>query len=341
MQTIRNIKNNSENPLRYLVDKSMSSRKNFIKSTALFSAGTLLLPDSLAAMPNVDNTNPDNSGWGDDTRLVISVSMQFEAGGEPQTGFDSPFPQNLEKGYTDLPAKTWFQYGYKEGIPRLLNLWDKYNIKVTSHTVAEAAKRNPDLAREIVKRGHEISGHGLNWTPQYSMSYDQEKKFIKDGVDLIKDITGQTTIGYNCNWLRRSKNTIPILQELGFIYHIDDLSRDQPFLIPVNGKNFAVVPYSLRNNDIQLLEGRYFSSKQFGEQLMLEFEQLYEEGAKQKRQMSISTHDRISGTPAQVKVLDDFLAFATKKPGVKFMRKDDIARATLSDKSALIDHDYV
>ena len=319
----------------------MSSRKDFIKSAALLGAGALLLPKRSAAKPVIASTDQYRSGWGDDTRLVISVSMQFEAGGEPDTGFDSPFPPNLEKGYTDLPAKTWFQYGYKEGIPRLLNLWDKYNIKVTSHTVAEAAKRNPDLAREIVKRGHEISGHGLNWTPQYAMSYDEEKKFIKDGTDIIRNITGQTTIGYNCNWLRRSKNTISILQELGFIYHIDDLSRDQPFLIPVNGRNFAVVPYTLRNNDIQLLEGRYFSSKQFGEQLTSEFEQLYEEGAKQKRQMSISTHDRISGTPAQVKILDEFLAFATKKPGVKFMRKDDIARITLSDKSALVDHDYM
>ncbi|MBE9463645.1 polysaccharide deacetylase family protein [Dyadobacter subterraneus] len=319
----------------------MSSRKDFIKSAALLGAGTLLLPDKPDAKPLVNRTDPAPANWGDDTRLVISISMQFEAGGEPETGFDSPFPQNLQKGYTDLPAKTWFQYGYKEGIPRLLNLWDKYKIKVTSHTVAEAAKRNPDLAREIVKRGHEIAGHGLNWTPQYAMSYNEEKKFIKDGADIIKDITGQTTIGYNCNWLRRSKNTISILQELGFIYHIDDLSRDQPFLIPVNGRNFAVVPYSLRNNDIQLLEGRYFSSKQFGEQLLLEFEQLYEEGAKQKRQMSISTHDRISGTPAQVKVLDEFLAFASKKPGVKFMRKDDIARLTLSDKSALVDSNYM
>lgn len=319
----------------------MLSRKDFIKNAALLSSGTLLLSKELTAKPILNNTDQDQANWGDNTRLVISISMQFEAGGEPQTGFDSPFPQNMEKGFTDLPAKTWFQYGYKEGIPRLLNLWDKYNIKVTSHTVAEAAKRNPDIAREIVKRGHEIAGHGLNWTPQYAMSYQEEKKFIKDGSDIIKDITGQTTLGYNCNWLRRSKNTISILQELGFIYHIDDLSRDEPFLIPVNGKNFAVVPYTLRNNDIQLLEGRYFSSKQFGEQLKLEFEQLYKEGARQKRQMSISTHDRISGTPAQVKVLDEFLAYATKMPGVKFMRKDDIARVTLSDKSALVDKDYM
>jgi peptidoglycan/xylan/chitin deacetylase (PgdA/CDA1 family) len=159
-------------------------------------------------------------------------------------------------------------------------------------------------------------------------------------MDLIEDITGQRTVGYNSNWLRRSKNTLSILQELGFIYHIDDLSRDEPFLIPLNGKKFAVVPYTLRCNDIQLLEGRYYSSAQFGEQLKLEFDQLYAEGAGKKRQMSISTHDRISGTPAQVRVLDEFLAYAAKQPGVMFMRKDEIARMTLNDTAAIVDTDF-
>ena len=36
----------------------------------------------------------------------------------------------------------------------------------------------------------------------------------------------------------------------GFIYHIDDISRDEPFTVTVNGKPFAVVPYTIRNNDI-------------------------------------------------------------------------------------------
>ncbi|MBB5638210.1 peptidoglycan/xylan/chitin deacetylase (PgdA/CDA1 family) [Pedobacter cryoconitis] len=323
----------------------MSTRKDFIRQSAILGAGSLLLPSTTFSAPQInplstmDNSN-QSSQWADGTRLVISISMQFEAGGEPEIGFDSPFPSNLEKGYTDLPAKTWFQYGYKQGIPRLLDLWDKYNIKVTSHMIGEAVRHSPELAREIVKRGHEAAAHGLNWTPQYNLSYEEEKKFIQQGVAIIKEVTGKTTVGYNCNWLRRSKNTLPILQELGFTYHIDDLSRDEPFLIPVKGKNFAVVPYTLRCNDIQLLEGRYFSSQQFGEQLRLEFDQLYEEGAKYRRQMSISTHDRISGTPAQVRVLDQFLAYAAKQPGVKFMRKDEIAKMAFQDKTTLIDSDY-
>jgi peptidoglycan/xylan/chitin deacetylase (PgdA/CDA1 family) len=319
----------------------MSTRKEFIRDAALAGAGAMLWPGAMMAKnSNASPRNAENSKWKDGSRLIISISMQFEAGGEPEQGFDSPFPPNLEKGYTDLPAKTWFNYGYKEGIPRMLDLWDKHNVKVTSHTIGSAAKKSPQLAQDIVKRGHEIAGHGLYWTPQYTMSYEAEKKFIKESVDLIKEITGHTTIGYNCNWLRRSPNTIKILQELGFLYHIDDLSRDEPFLIPVEGKNFVVVPYTLRCNDIQLLEGRYFTSAQFLETLKLEFDQLYKEGATRRRMMSLSTHDRISGTPAQVNVIDQFLTYALQHEGVKCLRKDEIARMTVSDKTSLIDPDY-
>ena len=222
----------------------------------------------------------------------------------------------------------------------MLDLWDKHGIKVSSHTIGSAALKNPELAREIVKRGHEITGHGLNWTPEYTMTYDEEKKFIKSGVEAIKSVTGIQTLGYNCNWLRRSENTIAILQELGFMYHIDDLSRDEPYLIPVKGKNFVVVPYTMRCNDIELLEGRNFSSSQFLETLKLEFDQLYKEGAKRKRMMSFSAHDRISGTPAQVNVIDQFITYALQHEGVKFMRKDDIAKDTLADKNALTDKDF-
>jgi peptidoglycan/xylan/chitin deacetylase (PgdA/CDA1 family) len=276
----------------------------------------------------------ESNFWPNDARLAISISMQFEAGGEPDQGADSPFSGSpLPPGYPDLPAKTWFDYGYQEGIPRLLNLWDKYGIQVTSHMVGQAVLNNPDLAREIVSRGHEAAAHGMSWLSQYDMTREDEKNFIAAGVKAIHDVTGVTARGYNCNWLRRSVNTISVLQELGFLYHIDDLSRDEPFVIMANDKPFIVVPYTVRCNDIVLMEGRNFSPDDFFETLKYEFDQLYLESETQRRQMSISTHDRIGGTPSVVRALDKFLEYANKHAGIWFARKDEIAEWTLKNYS--------
>lgn len=272
--------------------------------------------------------------WLDGSRLVVSFSMQFEAGGQPENA-ESPFPQNMQKGFRDFPAETWYQYGYKEGIPRMLDNWDKHGIKVTSHMVGSAVLQNPALAKEIVQRGHEAAAHGMNWSSQYAMSYDEEKKFIKAGVDAVKSVTGFTSVGYNANWLRRGENTIKILQELGFIYHIDDLSRDEPFIIQANKKDFVVVPYTIRCNDIVLIEGKNFSADQFFNQVKAEFDQLYAESEFKRRQMSVSFHDRIGGTPQMVKVTSDLIDYMKKHSGVAFKRKDEIAKMTLQDKTSI------
>jgi hypothetical protein len=46
-------------------------------------------------------------------------------------------------------------------------------------------------------------------TPLY-----QQKRFIMAGTDMVEETTGQRPIGYNCNWLRRSPNTLSLLQDV-------------------------------------------------------------------------------------------------------------------------------
>jgi peptidoglycan/xylan/chitin deacetylase (PgdA/CDA1 family) len=167
------------------------------------------------------------------------------------------------------------------------------------------------------------------------MSHDEERQFLTAARDMVEAVTGERPTGYNCNWLRRGPNTLSLLQELGYVYHIDDLSRDEPFIEAVTGRDFVVVPYTLRNNDIVLIEGRNYSPAMFLEQIKMDFDQLYEEAGQRRRMMSVSAHDRISGTPQMVRAWDAFLRYAKGWPGVAFLRKDEIARHALSSPLTL------
>jgi len=312
----------------------MSTRRTFIRQAGLLGAISMYRRPAnkmgqLGYPHNVKQTK-----WPDGSRLVVSISMQFESGGQPENA-ESPFPQNMQPGFRDFPAATWYEYGYKEGIPRMLDNWDELGIKVTSHMVGGAVLKNPALAREIVSRGHEAAAHGMNWRSQYNMTYEEEKIFIKDGADAIKNTTGITPVGYNANWLRRGENTLTILKELGFKYHIDDLSRDEPFLTRTKGGTLAVIPYTVRCNDIVLIEGKNFSVEQFAEQVKAEFDQLYNEGAIRRRQMSISFHDRIGGTPQMVKTVNQLIRYMQQHEEVRFKMKKEIADIILADPDAL------
>jgi peptidoglycan/xylan/chitin deacetylase (PgdA/CDA1 family) len=173
----------------------MSSRREFLKQGSLIGLAGIRNPKEMFSFTPKKMQIPENTAWADGSRLVVSVSMQFEAGGQTDNA-ESPFPQNMQKGFIDWPSETWYQYGYKEGVPRMLDNWDKLGIKITSHMVGSAVLKNPALAKEIVQRGHEAAAHGMNWSTQYTMPYEEERKFIKDGVDAIKHVTGFDAVGY-------------------------------------------------------------------------------------------------------------------------------------------------
>jgi peptidoglycan/xylan/chitin deacetylase (PgdA/CDA1 family) len=307
-------------------------RRSRLSGGAAIAAAASLGTTSQAADLRARPSGPADGGrfWPNGARLIISISMQFESGAQSEHDNGSPFPA-MDNKFPDLPARTWFEYGVREGIPRMLDLWDRHGVKVTSHMTGQAVERNPQLAREIVQRGHEAAAHGQTWTPHWTISPEEERASYQANIDAVLKATGTRPVGYNAFWLRGTPRTLGILQELGFTYHIDDLSADEPMTTVVNGKPFAIVPYTLRMNDI----GRFgaegpLTASAFGQELKDEFDQLYVEAASRRRMMSISTHDRIAGTPARVKRIGEFLAYAKQHPGVAFVRKDQIAQWALS-----------
>lgn len=307
----------------------MNSRRDRLKAGAMAAiAGVVPSSFALADPASAERKPDEGTFWPDGIRMVISVSMQMEGGAQPASGAESPMPK-IDPKYPDLPASKWYDYGFKEGLPRLLEVFDRRKIKVTSHMVGAAVDLHPALAKEIVQRGHEASGHGQTGTAQFSMTQEEERASYQQSIESIQRATGTRPVGFNAFWLRGTPRTLEILRSLDFIYHIDDVSRDEPFLINVLNKPFAVVPYTLHMNDIVDYETRYFSTAMYADDLKAEFDALYAEAGTRRRMMSVSAHDRIAGRPSRAKVLEQFIAYTQSHPGVAFMRKDEIARYAL------------
>jgi peptidoglycan/xylan/chitin deacetylase (PgdA/CDA1 family) len=307
----------------------MMSRRDVVKAGAVAAmAGAVPSSVTFADSMAEETKAAARSFWPDGARMVVSVSMQMEGGAQPASGAESPMPK-IDSKYPDLPASKWYDYGFKEGLPRLLEVFERRKIKVTSHMVGAAVDLHPALAKEIVQRGHEATGHGQTWSAQFSMTPADERASYQQSIASIERATGTRPRGFNAFWLRGTPQTLEILQSLGFIYHIDDVSRDEPFLVNVHDKPFAVVPYTLHMNDIVDYEVRYFSTAMYADDLKAEFDALYAEAGTRRRMMSVSAHDRIAGRPSRSKVLEEFIVYAQSHPGVAFMRKDEIARFAL------------
>jgi peptidoglycan/xylan/chitin deacetylase (PgdA/CDA1 family) len=294
-------------------------------------ASTAVAQTPIEGVATTSSSEKPASFWPNGARLAISISLMFEGGGQPISGAGGPLSEPIKPGFPDQPTNAFFAYGVNEGIPRALDLFDKHNIKVTSFMIGKAIEQHPELAREIVRRGHEAGAHGPTWSASYDLSREQEKAFIKESVDTIRRITGQQPVGWNAFWLRNSIHISETLQDLGFVYSIDEPSRDEPFIIPVRGRDFAMVPYTIHMNDM-LFPFQGYDPQAHEQALRDEFDQLYEEASTRRRMMVIGMHDRISGHANRIRPLDRFLTYAKSHDGVWFARKDEIARWALSQR---------
>jgi peptidoglycan/xylan/chitin deacetylase (PgdA/CDA1 family) len=313
------------------------TRRTFAGAAAT-GALAAITPPAAAMTPGENRAATSPSGkpesfWPNGARLAISISLMFEAGGQPISGAGGPLSEPIKPGFPDQPTNAFFEYGMNEGIPRALDLFDKHDIKVTSFMIGKAIEQHPELAREIVRRGHEAAAHGPTWSASYDLPREQERAFIKDSADTIRRITGQQPVGWNAFWVRNSIHISETLQDLGFLYSIDEPDRDEPFIIPVRGRDFAMVPYTLHMNDF-LFPFQSYDPQGHEQALRDEFDQLYEEASARRRMMVVGMHDRVSGHANRIRMLDRFFTYAKSHDGVWFARKDEIARWALSQRES-------
>ena len=302
------------------------SRRSLVYGAASAAGAMMLAHSSMRAMAQPARPK---AFWPNGARLAIAVSMVVETGADPDPVTRSPDG----KAYPDLYAKTAEQYAAREAIPRMLEMFERRRIKVTAMVCGLSCEHHPELVKQIAQGGHECASHGRSHDFQYQLPRDAERAFIKESADMIEKATGQRPVGYNCRAQLRSPNTLSLAQELGFIYHIDDISRDEPFVIPVNDKPFAVVPYTAHINDIGYFNNRGMASL-FGQDLKLEFDALYSEAERKRRLMVVTLHDAVARAN-RVKVFEDFITYAQRQPGVWFARADALAKWALESPDSI------
>lgn len=105
------------------------NRRKFINAGSLAASGLVLNPLNTAQGLNPSAFSGSNlisqeAFWPNGARLAVSISLQFEAGGQPISGASGLIPEPIKQDYPDLATNSYFDYGVQEGIPRLLNLFD-------------------------------------------------------------------------------------------------------------------------------------------------------------------------------------------------------------------------
>ncbi|MDF2679824.1 MAG: hypothetical protein K0R47_1014 [Brevibacillus sp.] len=99
-----------------------------------------------------------------------------------------PFVYTAKKELT----LTFNGMGDQETMKRLLDELDKHQIKATFFLPGMRVAEEPDIAKDILNRGHEIENNTLNQLDTSKLSYDQIYKEIQLSNEVIQKQTGVT-----------------------------------------------------------------------------------------------------------------------------------------------------
>jgi peptidoglycan-N-acetylglucosamine deacetylase len=108
---------------------------------------------------------------------------------------------------------------WKEGMPLLLDLYAKYNIKSTFFFCIDIVKLYPEIVKMVVPFGHEVASHGYSHEVLETfdnMSYDKQLEHLILSKKILEDISGQEVISFRAPALRVNENTPAALVEAGF-----------------------------------------------------------------------------------------------------------------------------
>lgn len=124
--------------------------------------------------------------------------------------------------HTSVTGSTWERIAEQVNqvtLPRLLDLYDKYDVKSTFFVLGELAELCPNIVKQIVSHGQEVGSHGYQHNRNRTfdvMSLDDQIKELKHSKELLEQIGGQEVVSFRAPALRVNSHTPQALCEAGY-----------------------------------------------------------------------------------------------------------------------------
>jgi len=277
---------------------------------------------------------PPRADWPGGARIALQFVLNYEEGGENSVLHGDPGSEQFLSEIIGAPAyparhmsmESIYEYGSRAGVWRLLEEFAARGLTLTVFAVAMALQRNPALAAELVRLGHEIACHGLRWINYQQVDAALEREHMQQALEILTRLTGVRPAGWYTG--RDSPNTRRLVVEQGdLLYDSDYYGDDLPLWQRIetgNGGHRAhlVVPYTLDANDMRFATAQGFNS---GEQFFGYLRDSFE-GEYAPKMMSVGLHCRLVGRPGRFRALQRFLDHVQQHDAVWVCRRIDIAR---------------
>jgi peptidoglycan/xylan/chitin deacetylase (PgdA/CDA1 family) len=127
-------------------------------------------------------------------------------------------------------------YGPLVGVPRILSLLARHDLRATFFVPGYSAHRYPQVVRAIAGAGHEIAHHSYFHENTIGMDAKTEGDMLDLGLRALWDVAGVRPEGYRAPMWELNYHTPGLLAERGFRYDSSLMDSDHPYLLAVEAR---------------------------------------------------------------------------------------------------------
>jgi allantoinase len=214
----------------------------------------------------------------------------------------------------DIPNWTWYEYGMRVGVWRLLQAMEKAGVKPTLSINAKVCETYPEVATAFRDAGWEFLSHSYVQMPIQQL--ENQRAVIRQCADLLHKFTGKMPTGWMGPGRTQTYETLDYLTECGVEWFADWILDDQPFWVKTANGPILSVPYSAEINDITMMVSHHHESDVLLKRASDSFDRLYEESAQSTRIMALGMHPYVTGASHRITYLEQLYAYFNSHPGV-------------------------
>ena len=250
--------------------------------------------------------------WRDGARCAVALS------------FDSDHETNeLRDGGKSIGRLCWGQYGNRVGVPRILKVLERYDVRASFYVPAVTALLHPDEQRRVAAAGHEIGIHGWIHELNSALPYEVERDLLMRSADALERIAGVRPVGLRTPSWDFSPHTLRIEKEMGLLYDSSLMADEDCYELLLDGEPTGVIELPVewvRDDAVYFMMHRFQSLRPYTppadvlDIFRRELDAAYEEGGL----FQLTMHPHVIGYRSRIWILEEIIRYARSRPGVWF-----------------------
>ena len=223
------------------------------------------------------------------------------------------------------------QYGNRQGVPRILDILRRTDVKASFFVPAVTALLYPEEQRRVIAEGHEIGVHGWIHERNSVLPPQDERDLQMRSADVLERVCGVRPVGIRTPSWDFSPITLAITQEMGLIYDSSLMADVDCYELVMNGEYTGVVELPvewIRDDAVYFNMNRFASLRPYTppsgvlEVFRREFDVAYAEGGLYQ----LTMHPHIIGHRSRMMILEELIRHMRAQTGIWFATHADVVR---------------